>query len=190
MTRRRSLFAAALACTAVACAGQVDLPDDIPAEGDYVVADAQGITAAPDTYVSPGIWRGRRPDAAELAHLKALGVKTILDLEDSSAAIAAEKPIVARLGMRFISEPMSGFWTPNDKQVDRIEALLADPRNQPIFVHCQHGQDRTGVIVALHRVFHQGWSPAKAHKEMLDLGFHKVLVLLNHYFEEKTGWED
>ena len=92
--------------------------------------------------------------------------------------------------MAFISEPMSGFWTPNDKEVNQIEAIMADQSRRPIFVHCEHGQDRTGLIVGLYRVFTEKKSPAAAYKEMLAKGFHKILFLLNHYYEEKTGFED
>ena len=70
--------------------------------------------------------------------------------------------------MTFISQPMSGFWAPNDRQVNQTEAIMADASRRPIFVHCLHGEDRTGLIVGLHRVFHEGWDPAKAYQEMLD----------------------
>jgi protein tyrosine/serine phosphatase len=85
---------------------------------------------------------------------------------------------------------MSGFWTPDDSEVNQIEAIMADTSQRPIFVHCQHGQDRTGLIVGLYRVFSEHWSPADAYNEMLAKGFHQALFLLNHYYEEKTGFED
>ena len=122
-----------------ACGGAA-APDD----GD-VFANEQDL-APPIEFVSPGIWRGRRPDTATLKQLKSMGVKTILDLEDSSSAIKAEKPVVASLGMAFISEPMSGIWTPNDSEVSQIEAIMADQSRRPIFVHCQHGEKAEGQI--------------------------------------------
>jgi tyrosine-protein phosphatase SIW14 len=67
---------------------------------------------------------------------------------------------------------------------------MADSTNYPIFVHCQHGQDRTGVIVALYRIFYEQWTPQAAHDEMMNMGFHPELVPLNHYFEIKSGFED
>src|SRR5439155_8620420 len=148
------------------------------------------VTTPPIELVSPGIYRGLRPTQATLAQLKSLGVKTILDLEDTSSAINTERGWVAGLKMTFVSEPMSGFWTPNDKEVNQIGAIMADPARRPIFVHCQHGQDRTGLIVGLYRVFHEHWTPAAAYKEMLAKGFHQILVFLNHYYEEKTGFDD
>ena len=51
------------------------------------------------------------------------------------------------------------------------------------FVHCEHGQDRTGLIVALYRVKVNGWDKPKSEKEMLALGFHKELHGLWEYWE-------
>jgi protein tyrosine phosphatase (PTP) superfamily phosphohydrolase (DUF442 family) len=179
--RRLPAFLAALLLAA--CGGTAQAPDD----GDATSAD---VTTPPIELVSPGVWRGPRPTYATLAQLRSLGVKTILDLEDTQSAINTERGWVGGLHMTFISEPMSGFWTPNDREVNQIEAIMADPSRRPIFVHCQHGQDRTGLIVGLYRVFTEHWSPAKAYKEMLAKGFHRILVFLNHYYEEKTGFED
>jgi protein tyrosine/serine phosphatase len=140
--------------------------------------------------VSDGLYRGARPDAAGLQALADAGVTTVLDLEDDDAAVDNERAVADGLGLTFISKPMSGFWAPDDGEVNDILALLADSSNRPLFVHCQHGQDRTGLLIALDRVFNEGWSPADAHAEMMAHGFHKILWFLHHYYEEKTGFED
>jgi protein tyrosine/serine phosphatase len=176
---RRLLLAIALAA---ACGGT-----DIPDSGDATSAD---VTTPPIELVSPGIYRGPRPSQATLSQLRSMGVHTVLDLEDTQSAIDAERGWTAQLGLTFISEPMSGFWSPNDSEVNQIEQIMADTARRPIFVHCQHGQDRTGLIVGLYRVFSEHWTPAAAYQEMLAKGFHKLLFFLNHYYEEKTGFED
>lgn len=43
-------------------------------------------------------------------------------------------------------------------------------------VHCTHGQDRTGLVVGMHRVLHDGWSARDAYGEMLAHNFHPELV--------------
>jgi protein tyrosine/serine phosphatase len=176
---RRWLVPLALLAASLACGGTV--PE--------TAGESQDL-APPIELVSPGIYRGRRPDQATLQNLKALGVRTILDLEDDSGAVAKERKAVAALGMTFISKPMSGFWPPNDGQVNQTEAVMADASRRPLFVHCLHGEDRTGLIVGLFRVFSQGWKPGDAYKEMIAKGFHRILVFLNHYYEEKTHWDD
>ena len=140
--------------------------------------------------VSPGIYRGARPETAGMEYLAKMGVKVDLNLDNSRAANEQEARDAKRLGIQLISRPMSGFSPPNDAQVDGTLAILADPQNRPIFVHCKHGQDRTGLIIGLHRVFNEQWTPAQAYEEMKELGFHPELVFLKHYYEEKTGYDD
>src|SRR5262249_49180450 len=89
------------------------------------VASAGDALERNPTVVDPGIYRSSRPGYTDLAALRAKGVKYILDLENDSSAISQEKKWAAQLGMTFISEQMSGFWTPNDTQVNRILSVLA-----------------------------------------------------------------
>lgn len=139
--------------------------------------------------VTDTIFRGARLDEAGVAYLASINVKTILNLEDDDDAIAEEAELVKPYGIKVISDPMSGFWSPTNDQVQIAEAALIDPANQPIYVHCQHGEDRTGLIVGLYRVFQQQWTPADAWNEMEDLGFHRILFLLKEYYEKATGYE-
>jgi tyrosine-protein phosphatase SIW14 len=140
--------------------------------------------------VSAGIYRGGRPDQPGVQRLSEMGVKTIIDLENDDKVIATERGWAESLGIAFVSEPMSGTKTPNDAEVNDIIAKLGDPANRPVFVHCMKGQDRTGAIIALHRVINEGWNPKDAHDEMMAHGFNFLLFDLNHYFEKKTNWDD
>src|SRR5262249_12221947 len=125
-----------------------------------------------------------------LSYLASIGLLTDLDLEATPSVIEQEEDAADGLGLRFISEPMSAVWKVNDDQVDRILGILADPARRPIYVHCRHGKDRTGLVIGLFRVLNEGWAPEDAYAEMLDHGFHPELVMLKEYFEDKTGWED
>jgi tyrosine-protein phosphatase SIW14 len=137
--------------------------------------------------VSDGIYRGGRSDDKGFLLLWQLGIKTVVNLENDDDAIANETSALEKLGIREISLPMSGFWKPDDRTVNQALTLIANPLNYPIFVHCQHGQDRTGVVLGLFRVFEQKWTPKAAYDEMLDIGFHPALIFLDNYYREKTG---
>jgi tyrosine-protein phosphatase SIW14 len=140
--------------------------------------------------VSPGLYRGARPGHVGMEALAALGVKTSLDLENTGSAIADEIQEGKTFGINVITKPMSGFFKPSDQKVNDILEIMENPANYPIYVHCLHGQDRTGLIVGLYRVLHEGWEPRAAYGEMLSIGFHKALFPLNSYFEDRTGYED
>lgn len=139
--------------------------------------------------VNSFILRGGRPTAQGLTLLAQKGIKTIINLESSKSAVQFEKQNLRTSGIHLITVPMDSFSTPKDSQVKAILDALNDPKNYPIYIHCQHGEDRTGLIVGLYRVEH-GMSAADAYHEMLSLGFHKILLPLNHYFETKTNFED
>jgi protein tyrosine/serine phosphatase len=48
---------------------------------------------------------------------------------------------------------------------------VKDTDQHPIFVHCLHGRDRTGLMTAVYRVHFDGWPVEKAYEEMLECGF-------------------
>lgn len=135
------------------------------------------------------IYRGAQPTEIGLIKLRQLGIKTILDLRNEDPVqIDQEKKIADSLGLKFISVPLSGFFAPKELDMARIHNVLNTTSLKPIFIHCQHGQDRTGLVVALHRIFSENVSAVDAKAEMLHFGFHQFLLGLNHYFEEHTEY--
>ena len=53
---------------------------------------------------------------------------------------------------------------------------LKETQNHPVFVHCLHGSDRTGVMCAVYRIFFEGWTKNEAIREMTEggYGFHPI----------------
>jgi len=54
--------------------------------------------------------------------------------------------------------------------------LLADPQGGPYLIHCHHGSDRTGLMIAMYRILHQHWTTQQALAEMTlgGYGFHPL----------------
>jgi tyrosine-protein phosphatase SIW14 len=162
----------------------------LPGCGTVPAKASPGDPAGNFFQVSPVVYRGGRPDEPGIAALTKLGVKTIIDLEDDDNAVKTERGWAEAAGVTFIHERMNGLEKPNDKEVDDILAKMNDPALQPVFVHCMEGVDRTGLIIALYRVIDENWAPKDAHDEMMKHGFKSILMTMNHYFEEKTNWDD
>jgi tyrosine-protein phosphatase SIW14 len=156
----------------------------------FATGNPSAVTILRFREVTPDIYRGALPETQGMEQLKAFGIKTDLNIDLDSNASDLEAADAVKLGINYIYRPLSGFWAPSDQQVNDILAIMNDPSNYPIFVHCLHGQDRTGLVVGLYRINTQGWSPADAYQEMLADGFHRSLIFLNHYFERRTGFED
>jgi protein tyrosine/serine phosphatase len=117
-----------------------------------------------DTY-----YRGAQPTPQDYAELVKLGIKTVIDLKHDDAS--AESNLVQRAGMKFYSIPMTTTSTPSDSAVTRFLKLVNDPANQPVFVHCHGGHDRTGVMTAIYRMTHDGWTAEHAYAEMKRYGY-------------------
>ncbi|HEY3331598.1 MAG TPA: tyrosine-protein phosphatase [Capsulimonadaceae bacterium] len=120
--------------------------------------------------VAPGLYRGAAPTPAGLAKVKSMGVATVIDLRIAPKTVAKERAEVAKLGMTFVNLPM-GSAPPTQKQVTTFLALVNAAGDKPVFVHCQHGADRTGCMMGIYRVTHDKWSYAKAYSEMRHYGF-------------------
>jgi protein tyrosine/serine phosphatase len=45
-----------------------------------------------------------------------------------------------------------------------------DSLPKPVFIHCQHGCDRTGTIIACYRIKHEQWTRENAWQEAVRYG--------------------
>lgn len=139
--------------------------------------------------VTEQVFRGGRPVNHDLESMQRnYGIHAIIDLENNEQAVNQEKQVAGRIGVKFLSSPMSWQVRPTDQQIDQILQALQDEKNFPIFLHCAHGEDRTGLLMGLYRVEVQGWTPEKAYLEMLKLGFHPKFKALDDYFRDRTGF--
>jgi tyrosine-protein phosphatase SIW14 len=116
------------------------------------------------------VWRGPRPQAENFDAIKNQ-FKTVLSLEgpDEDA-----KEIVELAPITVISRPISlvEIYATGISQVVLNETvLLIQSVEKPILVHCQHGEDRTGLIIAAYRVRVNGWMKGKAMAEALHFGY-------------------
>ena len=73
------------------------------------------------------------------------------------------------------------------KEGDVIEVLrLVKDRKGKILVHCKHGSDRTGLIVAMYRIVFQGWSKEDAADELINGGYghHRIFKNIPRFIEK------
>lgn len=124
--------------------------------------------------VAPGIYRGAAPTPAGLRRLKAMGIATIIDLRIEKQGQEQEAAVAKQLGLMRLRLPM-GREAPTSTQVRTFLTTLADPARRPVFVHCQHGADRTGAMIGIYRVTQQGWAFGRTWSEMRRFGFKTYL---------------
>jgi len=124
--------------------------------------------------VNDWFFRGGQPETDELVDLKNLGVKTIICLRWNSSAIEDERNKALELGLKFVYLPLTYWILPKPDELEKFFGILDDESQRPIFLHCKHGSDRTGMLTAFYRIARCGWSADDAYKEMEGAGFHKI----------------
>lgn len=121
--------------------------------------------------VSETLYRGAQPTAAGFAELEKMGVRTVVNLRSAHS----DRDLLANSRLHYVQIPTTASEV-NEEAIIRFLRIAGDPDRAPVFVHCQHGADRTGVMVACYRVVVQGWSQQEAIAEMTrgGFGFHSI----------------
>ena len=130
------------------------------------------LEGVPNLYrVSGELYRGDQPSPQGMQNLKNLGLKTIINLR----SFHSDRDEIGDTGLAYEHIYMKA-WHPEEEDVVRFLKIVTDPKRAPVLVHCQHGADRTGTMIAVYRIAVQGWSKAEAIREMTEggFGFHRI----------------
>jgi protein tyrosine/serine phosphatase len=116
--------------------------------------------------VTRTLYRGAQPNAQGMKELKKMGIKTIVSLR----ALHSDRELIGDLGLDYERIEMIAIW-PDDEAVARFLRIATDKDRAPVFVHCEFGSDRTGVMCAVYRIVVCGWTKEEAIDEMKNGGF-------------------
>lgn len=138
------------------------------------------------------VWRGSRPGAPDFAGIKAF-FKSVVSLE----GLAEDQKEMAELTpVPVISIPISfkEIYFTGLRPKGLIDTILREiaAAPKPCLVHCEHGQDRTGLIIACYRVKVYNWTRADAWAEAKKLGYRgwPLNAGLNKTWEIFGGMDD
>ena len=154
----------------------------------------------PDRFsqVSENVYRGGEPSSQDLDILSHIfDIQTIISLDGKIGDNI--DPLVKKLGMKHIIIPVTGHDGLDILRYFKNNIAKLIKENEPVYVHCRHGKDRTGMAIALYRISN-GWSPKKALKEAYMFDFGKKLdnhtkqlytdVILNKNIDSNDSLDD
>lgn len=121
--------------------------------------------------INEKFYRGAQPEDSDYKDLAALGIKTIIDLQQNGER--NEQRMVEAAGMKFYRIGLSDTSWPSADKAEQFIKIVNDPANQPVFIHCHGGRHRAGIMTAIYRMHHDGWDADRAYAEMKQYGFDK-----------------
>ena len=142
------------------------------------------LAGVPNLYqVSDDLYRSGQPTAEGMRELEKKGIRTVINFrnfhndDDEVAGTNLESRRI-RINTWDISSQ-------DDEKF--LKALEESPK--PVLIHCLHGSDRTGVMVAVYRICEQNWSAEEAIAEMKSggTGFHRIWHHLPGWVTQETG---
>ena len=119
--------------------------------------------------VNENFYRGAQPKSRDFPDLAAIGVKAVIDLQEEGES--SEQQQVESAGMKFYRVGLSDKSWPSETKASQFLAIVNNPANQPVFIHCHGGKHRAGVMTAIYRMTHDKWSADQAYAEMKQYDF-------------------
>ncbi len=188
--RRKIIIRAAIGVSTLVTGCSTVAP---PAAGPRPQNWASPVAASPGLpnlhRVNAFLYRSAQPSTEGFVFLDAraslanadLPIKTVVSLR---AFNSDARPASPSTGLR-LEQIRFKTWHPEDEDVVKFLRIVTTPALQPVLVHCQHGSDRTGTMVAIYRIAFEGWTKAAATDEMVNggFGFHPMWQNLLGYID-------
>jgi len=121
-------------------------------------------------------------------------IKTVLSLlneEPNSKEEQNEQSVIHKTGTTLVHIGMPGNGCGTFDDLDHAAALMADPNNRPILVHCSGGVNRTGAAYMAYRMRYCDWNFDQAFAEAVRYGHDpqatpKMREHMMKYYQERV----
>jgi len=125
------------------------------------------------------LYRSEQPDASAMQELEKFGVRRVLNLRQ----FFDDEDEAKGTGLKLYNVPFNAALIKDEYVVKALKIITSS--RDPILVHCWHGSDRTGTIVAMYRMVVQGWTRDAAIDELKNggFGYHSIYGNIIKYLE-------
>lgn len=115
-------------------------------------------------HLAPNLYFGARPGRRRMKELKEMRVKTIVCFALLFQRHTAK--LAEREGLNYYKLRTGLFSRPGSQEIESFLNIACDPENQPLYVTCYRGVDRTAFYIAVYRIGVQNWSLEKTLAEL------------------------
>lgn len=139
------------------------------------------------------LYRGPAPSMKRLRELKAMGIKTVVSVRNDPSkrkAAYAEK-----IGLKWMTVKTSVMHSPKEQDIRKFINIVNNPANQPIYVCCVGGRDRSVFYVTAYKIAVEGADPEKLLENLEGSTWHKLWPGFRYYVDilrngakSKYGW--
>lgn len=155
-------FSCLLLPAALLLIGAADFPTERPSHWAQPMLN----TTVGNLYkVSPNVFRSEQPEEKDISDLAKMKIRTLLNLRGHHKDDASFE----KKGFNLLHHKMSaGSVSVNDLAA---ALKLLHKAEKPVLIHCWHGSDRTGFVMAGYRIVFENWTREAAIEELRLGGF-------------------
>ncbi|MHA3055781.1 protein tyrosine phosphatase [Acinetobacter sp. ANC 4633] len=138
--------------------------------------------------VNSWLYRSEQPSSELLADLQQQQIDIVINLRVHNE----DRQLLQSTHIQLFHIPIN-TWDIQRQDILKVMQILqaAKSEHKKVLIHCYHGSDRTGAMVAMSRILLENWSVNDAVNEMKHggYGFHPIWMNINWLFKsENIDW--
>ncbi len=107
---------------------------------------------------------GHQPDRDKMSQLKAVGVKSLVCLRTNPRH--KDEKFAESIGMKWFHVKTGVIKKPTRVEMEKFLSIVGNPENQPVYIFCVGGRDRTSFYLELYRMAFEGWNIDQVRDEL------------------------
>ena len=111
------------------------------------------------------LYRSEQPHTAGMTFLAGYGIKTVINLRHTRS----DKREARKTNLILTKVSINTWRLSYDDIVNTMKVI--NTCEKPVLIHCLHGSDRTGCMVAAYRMVFNGWTKEEAIREFREGGY-------------------
>ncbi|MFB9052161.1 dual specificity protein phosphatase family protein [Formosa undariae] len=121
--------------------------------------------------LNANLYRSEQPSKKGMKDLQEMGIKSVVNLRRKHT----DENKLKDLDLDLYNLPLKAGALDVDDIFNALQTI--QQAEKPVLIHCWHGSDRTGAIVAASRMVFENWSKEEAIAEFTDkrFGYHKKM---------------